>query len=43
MSRANAFVASPMLAPPVLAHRGGGTFDNTRTIELKGSLTRLSS
>lgn len=24
-----------------LAHHGGGTFDNTKTIELKGRLTRL--
>ena len=26
---------------PVLAHHGGGTFDNTKTIELTGKLTRL--
>ena len=26
---------------PALAHHSGGTFDNTRTIELTGTLTRL--
>jgi hypothetical protein len=26
---------------PALAHHGGGTFDNTKTIELTGTLTRL--
>ena len=28
-------------AAPVFAHHGGGTFDATKTIELKGTLTRL--
>ena len=42
MTRATVFVAlSLSLAQPAFAHHGGGTFDNTRTIELTGKLTRL--
>jgi hypothetical protein len=32
---------SPSIVSTALAHHGGGTFDNTKTIELKGKLTRL--
>ncbi len=41
MTRTAAFVAALAIASPSVAHHGGGTFDNTRTIELKGTLTRL--
>ena len=35
-------LATLLLIPlPISAHHGGGTFDNTRTIELTGKLTRL--
>jgi hypothetical protein len=34
-------IAALSFAAPALAHHGGGTFDNTRTIELTGRLTRL--
>jgi hypothetical protein len=32
---------SLIIVTPALAHHGGGTFDNTKTIELTGTLTRL--
>ena len=42
MIRAAAFVAVSMSFAQVLfAHHGGGTFDNTRQVELAGVLTRL--
>jgi len=42
MTRTTVFlVASLSFAPPALAHHGGGTFDNSKTIELTGKLTRL--
>ena len=32
---------SLIVVTPALAHHGGGTFDNTKTIDLTGTLTRL--
>ena len=41
MIRAAVVVVFALLAQAASAHHGGGTFDNSREIELKGVLTRL--
>jgi hypothetical protein len=41
MIRASALAMILLFPSLTLAHHGGGTFDNTRTIELTGTLTRL--
>jgi hypothetical protein len=42
MIRAAAFVITSLsLVQVAAAHHGGGTFDNTKEIELSGVLTRL--
>jgi hypothetical protein len=41
MTRALLSIAILACAASAFAHHGGGTFDATKTIELKGTLTRL--